>query len=345
MRALVAMSGGVDSSVAAAIMAHKLTPKNVWGIYMQLHDEAPKTCNTKTKTCCGDADAADAQQVARILGIDFDHLQLHESFNKIVMQNFIDEITNGRTPIPCTHCNSGLKFDLLFKFADINDCSHIVTGHYANIINNRIYRANNQKKDQSYFLWGVKKENIHRLIFPLATFTKEEVRDYAEIHNLITARKPESMNLCFIPDGNTNRFIDKVVPENIGTMMLHGTNEILRENVNINHYTIGQRKNLGVNFNLPLYVRRKDIKSKIIWLSVKEEINSSIFRIHRENWHQDITTGHFQVMTRHNSQLINCIVDDNRNVLIDSPTVITPGQAAVFYQNNRLCGGGWIESI
>lgn len=341
MKVLIAMSGGVDSSVAAALLAKQYGPKNVWGVYMKLHDDAPQ-CNINRKTCCGDQDAADAQEVAQKLGIMFDSLELQESFKNTVFKNYVSEIAAGRTPIPCTHCNSNLKFDLLFKYADLMGCDYVATGHYAD---NREAIFEVAEKDQTYYLWAIEKSKLSRILFPLSVYTKPEVRELAEAFGLINSQKPDSQNLCFIPDGKTTKFIDKHVEPCIGTIKHKRTQQVFRTDANLNHFTIGQRKALGFSSTEPLYVSRIDRINRIVWVDAFPNILTTDFTIFNPNYHTDIPIGDtVYVKLRSTAPLVACTRISEFEYRTQIPQLISPGQASVFYSLDRqLLGGGWIK--
>jgi tRNA-specific 2-thiouridylase len=305
---------------------------------MKLHDD-PVSCSTKTKTCCGTADAADAQTVAQKLGMDFDSLDLRQSFKNTVFKNFIDELRAGRTPIPCIHCNSVMKFNILFKYANLMSCDRIATGHYVTKNTDGLLElASDLNKDQSYFLFAIPKESLDRLWFPLAKMTKPEVRATAESLGFVTAQKPESQNICFVPNGDYREIAGEHLDSTTGYFRCAATGKILGEHNGYWRFTVGQRKGLP-SLGKPYYVREVMAQTNTVYLSSKEELLKTSFTITNPNWHLPITNGFVRV--RHRAPLVSCTISNN-TVVTSEPVLATPGQAAVFYSNNTLAGGGWI---
>jgi len=346
MRVLVAMSGGVDSSVAALILKNQ--GYEVIGLHMLLHEESPETCDLKKKTCCSSLDALDAKKVADVLGIQFEAVPLHKSFNETVLNNFISEYKDGRTPIPCTHCNSNLKFDRLFKIADSLDCQFIATGHYITRIMNDLWMSENQYKDQTYFLWAINKERISRLLFPCSDYTKDQIRQMAKDANLPTASKSESMDICFVPNGNYRDVLSKLDPyfsPREGKIVLIPENKVIGIHSGHWNFTVGQRRGLPAH-SKKIYVKSIDASSNTIYATTFNNLGVDSFLIRDINMYNDFLAGYVKVQSR--SKLIPCTLRNGKVNLLES-TVITPGQAAVFYSNQngklRLDGGGWIDKV
>lgn len=345
---LVAMSGGVDSSVAAGLL--KEQGHTVWGVHMKLHESATPTndCNIRTRTCCGDQDAWDAKQVARTLGIQFDVMDMQKEFEDSVIDNFISELKSGRTPIPCTHCNGTLKFDLLLKIADMAHCDFVATGHYAKIVNGKLFASTNQDKDQSYFLWPIKKDNLDRIMFPLSDMSKEEVRGHAVRLGLLTADKPESQDICFVPKGDYRDVVAGRLGDCSGDIVHKDTGEILGQHEGYYRYTTGQRRGLGINSSIAMYVHSIDANTKRVYVCEKDGLPTSTIVVNDINWLNDSIPEQLFVRVRHRGVLhdvenIRFMENNCAELTLVGKTVATPGQAAVIYCNDNVVAGGWIS--
>lgn len=336
MNILVAMSGGVDSSVAAYLASLR---GNAWGVYMQLHDENP-ACDARTKTCCGLADALDAQTVARQLGIMFDSLDLRTTFKNSVFANFVAEYKAGRTPIPCMHCNSVLKFDTLFKYADLMDCELIATGHYvAKNEEGLLQLATDLRKDQTYFMFAVARERLDRLWFPLANMTKPEVRELAASLGFTTANKAESQDICFVPGGDYREILAKHLPSNEGSFIDARTGKAVGTHNGYWRFTQGQRRGLPA-MGSRYYVLDVVPERNQVIISNREDLFTTSFRIEGQNWHAPFTEG--LVRTRYHADPVACRLEGD-TIIVNEPVIASPGQAAVCYrQDGALMGGGWI---
>ena len=334
---LVAMSGGVDSSVAAALLHEQ--GHTVIGIHMKLHEQGP-VGNANPKSCCGTQDALDARKVAEKMGFLYDVVDLQDSFKKAVLDNFVSEYKAGRTPIPCTHCNGSLKFDLLFKYADILRCDFIATGHYAVVTQGSLHASPNPDKDQSYFLWNMLPDRVARVMFPVGAMSKDDVRQHAIRLGLVTAHKPESQDLCFIPNGTVGDFLKGKVEDSSGDIFDTMTQKVVGKHHGTHNFTIGQRRGLGVSVGYPAYVSHIDPVTKRVTLAPWEEILKETFTISGENWFERGTE--MLVRVRHRAPLIPCTVHGNV-VHLQNKAVCSPGQAAVFYNpDHKVMGGGWI---
>jgi tRNA-uridine 2-sulfurtransferase len=343
---LVAMSGGVDSSVAAALL--KEQGHNVWGVHMQLHDSGPEvSCDIKSRTCCGDRDAWDAKQVARKLGIQFDVIDMRNEFEEAVVNNFVSELKAGRTPIPCTHCNGTLKFDLLLKIAKKAHCDFVATGHYARSRGGKLFASANVDKDQSYFLWPIKQANLEQVMFPLGDMNKEEVRQHAERLSLVNADKPESQDICFVPRGDYRAVVADKLGDCSGDIIHRDTGKVLGRHEGYYRYTTGQRKGLGIAWHKPLYVHSINAPKRQVIVCEKEGLPTSTIIVNDINWLSNRVPESLSVKVRHRGTLhdvesFTFSGNDRMQLEIVGSTVATPGQAAVMYCNSRVMAGGWI---
>lgn len=368
MKIAIAMSGGVDSSAAAAILkeqGHELV-----GFTMQLwnqrrHINVDENGDPLPSRCCSLDDVYDARRVAESLGFPFYVLNLEREFEESVVKPFVEDYLRGETPIPCVACNSRLKFASLDRMAQSLGCDKVATGHYARVeydekVNRyRLFRGKNHWKDQSYFLWELTQDQLSRALFPLGEMLKSEVRDVARRSKLYTAEKPESQEICFVPDGNYSAFIDRYLAhENRLDEMpkpgdiVNTKGEKIGEHQGIHRYTIGQRKGLGIAHERPLYVLRIErLKNRII-AGEKEELESMEFIAKNVNWvtfdePQEPVRASVKVRYRHEPApaTIYALPDSKARIVFDEPqAAITPGQAAVFYNDEEVVGGGWISA-
>lgn len=354
-RVLVAMSGGVDSSVAAALLVEQ--GYDVVGITMQVWDYSQSECNIQegNGTCCSSTDVDDARAVCDKLDIPFYVMNCEAKFKAYVIDDFVESYLMGRTPIPCVNCNTYLKFDhLIQKMKELN-CDYLATGHYAKVEASStgrlgIVTSSDDWKDQTYFLFTLNPEIVPKLLFPVGQMNKAEVRSIAEQRDLLVARKKDSTGICFIGKNDYSEFIEsKVAPDLLkpGVLKSYPDGKILGEHSGIHHFTYGQRKGLGVYHTKPLYVVKIDGVSSTVWLGEEEHLYSSEMRIKDPNWLDDFTPGEklkVKIRFQHRGALGTLQTDEEgMKVCFDEPQrSITPGQAAVFYRENRLVGGGWI---
>lgn len=344
MRVVVAMSGGVDSSVAAGLLVEQ--GHEVIGVHMKLHDANP---GGGAGTCCGLDDALDARRVADALNIPFYVMNLREAFQKAVMDDLADEYLAGRTPNPCVQCNGVLKFRVLLQRALALGASHLATGHYARIGEGPTLRtATDPDKDQSYFLFPVTQKALSHTIFPLGGLTKPEVRAHAERLGLVTAQKPESQEICFIPDDDHARFVGEARPEADGAgeiVDLQG--KVLGRHEGFWRYTIGQRRGLGLSSPLPLYVVRIDADTRQVVVGPDEELGHQGLVASRLNWFErPAADRQVHARIRHRGELIPCVVGEGPQAEVRfarKARAVAPGQAVVFYEGDRVLGGGWID--
>lgn len=346
---VVAMSGGVDSTVCAALMAERY---NVIGVTLQLYDYGKASCSTKT--CCASKDLFDAQTAAAKLGIKHYTLNYEDIFRSEVIKEFADRYTQGYTPVPCIKCNQTVKFRDLFKIAKKLGASKLVTGHYVQKKQGRhgaeMHKGFDQKKDQSYFLFHTTQEQLDFLEFPLGHLTKNETREIARKYDLTISEKPDSQNICFVPDGNYASIVTKYHPNanSSGNIVDINTGEILGKHNGIINYTIGQRRRIGVTSPHPLYVCKLDAVQNIVYvgkfsnlLQDKFTISEPHFLLHEgEDLPKDLS-----VRVRSSCAETPCEISNNTITLKEKISIIAPGQAAVFYSGTRVIGGGWIESV
>ena len=361
----VAMSGGVDSSTVTALLQHQGRP--VVGLTMQLWNQRRlpelQGDGPAQHRCCSLDDVCDAKAVARHLNFPHYVVNFEEQFESRVVRPFVDEYLTGRTPIACTNCNTDVKFEPLLRMARQIGAERLATGHYARIQKNdatqrwELLRARDDSKDQSYFLWGLSQEQLSRSEFPLGEFTKGDVRALARRVNLPVAEKPDSMELCFVPNGNYVQFIHAYSTER-GTPRSDAEGEIVNENGDVigrhdgvHNFTIGQRKGLGFAAGKPLYVLSIDPQRNRVVVGEDEALRRQTFEVENVNWvsiARPTNTLRATVKIRHKHEPARATVaplDAARaRITFDSPQrAITPGQAAVFYDGDRVLAGGWIR--
>ena len=347
-RVIVAMSGGVDSSLAAALMAARGC--EVVGITMQLSGSASR--------CCSMTDAEDARSVADELGIRFFVANYAERFRSEVIEFFADSYLAGRTPIPCVVCNSRFKFDHLLERTQVLGSQWLATGHYARIDRDpatgdlRLRRAADRDRDQTYFLFQLDQGQLSRACFPVGEMTKAEVRAKARSLRLATADKPTSQELCFVPDGNYVEVIEEIRPHarDLEGEIVDEEGHVLGRHAGIHHFTVGQRHGLGVQRGQPLYVTRIEADGQRVVVGGVESLDCRGAEVEEVNWiagEVPRQTLRADVQVRHRHQPAAASVEpDSRGgarIVFDEPVrAVTPGQAAVFYQGDSVLGGGWI---
>ena len=360
----VAMSGGVDSSVVAGMLHRQ--GERIIGMTMQLWNQKrlPDLASDKaTGRCCSLDDVYDARHVAQLLGIPYYVVNFEKGFEEQVVKPFVDEYLAGRTPIPCTLCNNFIKFDQFLEMAEGIGAQQIATGHYAQIAWNEgsgrweMRRSVDRAKDQTYFLFGLKQEQLARTRFPLGGMEKPQVRELAHELGIPTAAKPDSQEICFVPNGDYAAFIDSyfkeqgIAPAATQGEIVTADGRVVGEHGGVHHFTVGQRRGLGVAAGEPLYVIETQPASQRVVVGRNEALLRSSMEVHDINWISiaGVTAPlHAEVKIRNKhaaagATLLPTTDPARLQVRFDEPQrAVTPGQAAVFYDGDLVLGGGWI---
>lgn len=352
-RVLVAMSGGVDSSVAASLLVDQ--GYDVIGMTMQVWDYSHCDIDEGNGTCCSSVDVEDARAVADVLKIPFYVANCEAYFKERVIDPFVSSYLQGKTPNPCVNCNTFLKFDhLIHKMMEL-DCDYLATGHYAQIVwrDRRAFIVTSEDswKDQTYFLFTIDSKVVPRLLFPVGDRPKDQVRDYAESRGLLTARKKDSTGICFVGNQSYGDFIksyaSQLLPP-VGSFRLYPSGEILGQHSGIHHFTYGQRRGLGLDYHETLFVLKIDSASNTVWIGNESHLYADQLILTDVNWldeHIDNERVRVKIRFHHQgawAKLRSCDGSQVRVEFEQPQRAITPGQAAVIYRGQQLVGGGWI---
>lgn len=364
-RVVIAMSGGVDSSVAAHLLLRQ--GHQPVGVFMRHGEESPVACESDRalpivaprldhkQGCCSASDAEDARRVADRLNIPFYALNLQREFGRI-MDYFVDEYAAGRTPNPCVMCNNWIKFGRLFDYADSVGAQFVATGHYAQLQTSAdnatpaLVRGRDRAKDQSYVLFGIERRFLSRMLLPVGNHEKREIRDIAGQLGLRVAQKRDSQEICFVASGKHAEFVRARQNSRSPGEIVTTSGEVVGTHEGIEGFTIGQRKGLRVAMGQPRYVVRIEPASQRVVIGEKHELGRLDLTASRLNWLVDPPADAFrcEAQIRYNSRAFpaqaECIDDDCLRIVFDHPQDgVAPGQAVVLYRDDRVLGGGWIE--
>jgi tRNA-specific 2-thiouridylase len=360
MRIVVAMSGGVDSSVAAGLLARE--GHDVIGLSMQLYDHSARAQGAQQHgevtfgSCCTIDDLHDARRAARTIGIPHYIVNFEHKFEEHVVANFVHEYASGRTPIPCVHCNGDLKFASLVERAEAFGAEAVATGHYAQVDVDdqtrgyRLKRGVDPQKDQSYFLFTLSQAQLARARFPVGALDKPAVREEARRLGLAVADKRDSQEICFVAAGEHPAFVARRadIP---GGVIRDREGHLLGRHEGVHRFTIGQRKGLGLSTGIPLYVVDIDAESAEVTVGPRDALDRDTLTASRVNWISGDAPpapirAHARIRYRHKEApaTITPLAGNRAQVLFDAPqSAITPGQAVVFYSDDYVLGGGWID--
>ncbi len=371
-RVVLAMSGGVDSSVAAHLLLEQ--DHEVIGVFMRHGEESVEACSTDEdgnspllpfldtradhkQGCCSASDAADARRVADQLGISFYALNLQADFSRII-DYFVDEYSTGRTPNPCVMCNNWSKFGRLFDYADGISADYVATGHYARLVADDdpqqppgIFCGVDQSKDQSYVLFGIERDYLSRMMLPVGGYQKKEIRELATGLGFGVADKRDSQEICFVTSGNHGEFVrERRAGNDLSGEIVTSDGRVVGEHPGIEQFTIGQRKGLGVGLGEPYYVVRIETETRQVVIGQREELQRRQLTANQTNWLVPAPPEPFrcQAQIRYNSKAQDATAEilpsGDLQIDFDQPVEgVAAGQAVVCYQDQRVLGGGWIS--